>query len=208
MYPLLRPYLPVIPEEIGGMLLLVIRETLIGWLIGFAFYVTFEAIALGFQFVGTQMGFGAAGVFDPGQHSQTSVLVPLKTWCVLMVFFMMDMHHQIIQLFLMSYDLTKHLGTEPLTMGFVQTLIKVTGKLFVLGVQIAAPFTLLVLVCNTGLSMLGRMLPQMNVLIFSFPITFLLGFVALYILAPEVFEYFEKVLGEAGEDVLLLLRAI
>jgi flagellar biosynthetic protein FliR len=207
LYPIVKRYLPAMPGSFEELSLLVLRESAIGVLMGFAAYVTFEAISLGAQFAGYQMGFGSAAIPDP-QYQGTSALVPLQGWLALMVFLFTDMHHQVIQVFVRSFELTAQLGTLRVDgLPFLNALVLLTSKLFWLAVRIAAPFTVLVLCCNVVIGVLARTIPQMNILLFSFPVTMLLGLCALYFLAPDLLGFLEGVLGDASSDMVSLLRS-
>lgn len=208
-YPLVKSSIGSIPDSWGGIAILSLRETGVGLLMGFICYLTYEAIHLAAQIVGYQMGFGTAGLIDPQNQSNESLLVPLHSWLALLVLFSTDMHHQLLKLFLMSYVATQKMQI----IGFsnqdtFRLITQVSGNLFVLAIQMGAPFTLLILSCNAVMGVLSRLMPQLNVMLFSFPITILLGFCALYLLAPEILEYIGNLLGEMGQNCIQLLRTI
>lgn len=208
LYPMVQVYLPKLPGTLEELMLLVLRESAIGWLMGFAAYITFEAISMGAQFAGQQMGFSSAVIPDP-QYQGTSALVPLQSWLAIMVFLYADMHHQLIAVFVKSFELTSTINHVQMdTQRFLNALILLTSKLFWLAVQIAAPFTLLVLCCNAVIGVLARLMPQMNVLLFSFPVTMLLGLAALYLLAPDLLQVIENSLGDVSGDVITMLKSI
>jgi flagellar biosynthetic protein FliR len=208
-YPLVKSSIGSIPETWGGIAMLSLRETGVGLLMGFICYLTYEAIHLAAQIVGYQMGFGTAGLIDPQNQSNESLLVPLHSWLALLVLFSTDMHHQLLKLFLMSYVATQKMQITSFSNQETFRLItQVSGNLFVLAVQMGAPFTLLILSCNAVMGVLSRLMPQLNVMLFSFPITILLGFCALYLLAPEILEYIGNLLGEMGQNCVQLLRTM
>lgn len=207
LYPILRGFLPPVPETWMGITGMALRESVIGLLMGFTAFITFEGIRLAAQFVGYQMGFGTAGLLDPMGQSQVSVLVPLFGWIAIMVFFLTDMHHYLIRLFVTSFEVTHRHGVSA-NESLLRVLTEQTGSLFIIAIQMAAPFTILILCCNAVLGILSRMLPQMNVILFSFPVTILLGFCGLYVLAPEMLDYIERVLGEMSTQVLIMLKNI
>ena len=209
IYPIVKHFLPPLDFSLSGIFAAAFRETFVGLIMGFAAYVTFEAINLAAQFVGYQMGFGSAGLMDPQTHASVSVLVHLHGWLALMVFFMANMHHHVLQLFVMSFEVTHGLHHEILSnTNVLASIVLFSGKLFVLAVQMAAPLTVLVLVVNAALGVLARMLPQMNVLLFSFPLTMILGFCTLYLVAPELLDYFSSLLGEMATDMVGVVRSL
>jgi flagellar biosynthetic protein FliR len=209
IYPLVKISLPAFPETWEGIVVAALRESAIGFVMGFVGYITFEGISLAAQFVGYQMGFGTVGLIDPHNEGNVSVLVPLHGWLAIMVFFMTDMHHILLSLFVASFKATSELAQITFTQPeLLKVLVSISGNLFVLAIQMAAPFTLLMLCCNITVGILSRMMPQMNVMLFSFPITILLGFSALYVLAPDMLEYIHGVLGNISGDIWKTLKAL
>ena len=111
------------------------------------------------------------------------------------------------KLLALSFRHTAALHSIDLTsQGVFQFVVGLTFKLFWLAIRLAAPFSLLVLCCYAALGVLARMLPQMNLILFSFPITILAGFAALYFLAPEFLETLERCLSEVSGELLTLVK--
>lgn len=209
IYPVVKGLLGPLPMTMEGIAFVALRETAVGFLMGFTAYLTFEALNLASQFIGYQMGFGTAGLIDPQNHAHVSVLVSFQGWIILMVFFFMDMHHQLLHVFVMSFRLTHGFTSDLLISdSLYKTMVTLTSGLFTVAIQLAAPFTFLVLACNVGIGILARLLPQMNIILFSFPITITLSFVALYLLAPEMMEFFEVQLNQISGEIATVLRTI
>lgn len=208
-YPLVKTSLGSFPETWGGIFVVALKETSVGLLMGFICYLTYEAIHLAAQIIGYQMGFGTAGLIDPANHSNESLLVPLHSWLALLVLFTTDLHHYLLKLFLMSYVSTQKLQAISFSNeDTFRLIVGVSGNLFVLAIQMGAPFTLLILACNVVMGVLSRLMPQLNVMLFSFPITILLGFCALYLLAPEILDYMENLLNLMGENCIALIKTL
>ncbi len=209
VYPLVKGHLGLVSGSMASYFAAVIRETSVGLLMGFVALATFEAINLGAHFAGYQMGLGTVSMMDPENNAQVSPIVPFQTWVALMIFFFADMHHQVIQVFVESFRITQ--GLDSIGFGspaLLNVMMGITGKLFSLAVQLAAPITVMILSCNIVVGMLSRILPQMNILLFSFPITISLGFAALYIISPELLDSMESVLSEMSTEMLGLVRAL
>ena len=171
--------------------------------------MTFEAIHLAAQFIGYQRGLGTVGLMDPVTQPQTSAIVPLASWIALMVFFYTNMHHEILKHFVMSFEVTQPLSAETIQRKEVLNLfVDVSARLFLIAIKIAAPLTLLVLCSNAAVGVLARLLPQMHVMLFSFPVTILLGMLALYLLAEELLVFFENTLALAWQDMLKFLEVV
>ena len=209
MYGLLKPFLLPMDMSILGLIQMVARESIIGLLMGFVASVTFEAINLAAHFVGYQMGFGTVGLMDPQNSSQVSAMVPLQGWLAVMVFFIADLHHDVLQVFSLSFQVTSQVAHLDLaSSSLFKFYVGLTAKLFWLSIRLAAPFTLLILCCQVGLGVLSRLLPQMNLLLFSFPLTILAGLAGLYILAPEYLSYLDQVLVESTIEMMSMVKHI
>jgi len=209
LYPVVRPNLGVFPEDLAGIISLALRETVIGLFLGLSVHLAVESIHTAAQFIGFQMGFGVGGLMDPQMQSSVTVLVPLYGWVVLMLFFALNLHHELIVLFVHSFRITKSVEESFLQNGQTMTLmIGMFGELFSTAVRMAAPFTLLALASNIAVGVLNRLMPQMNVLLFSFPITILLGLLTFYLVAPDLLDFIEQMLSGASEKTIVLLKSL
>lgn len=209
MYGVLKPALLPFDLSMMGLLTMVVRESIIGLLMGFVSSVTFEAIHLAAHFVGYQMGFGTVGLMDPQSSAQVSALVPLQGWLAILIFWISDMHHDVLQVFALSFQATAQMSNLDLSSSsLMQFYVGLTAKLFWLAIRLAAPFTLLLLCCQVALGILSRMLPQMNLLLFSFPLTIMAGYAGLYLLAPEYLSYLDHVLVESTSEMMALVKHI
>jgi len=72
----------------------------------------------------------------------------------------------------------------------------------------AAPFTVLILTTNAAVGILSRMLPQMHIMLFTFPISILLGLLTMYIVAPDLVNVFGIVLDDMLAQTLTFLRTV
>ena len=87
-------------------------------------------------------------------------------------------------------------------------VVQLFGDLFVVAVRMAAPFTLLALISNLAVGVLNRFIPQMNVMLFSFPVTILLGLITFYFVSPELLNFVENLMSEASDRTVNLLRKL
>lgn len=208
IYPIVQRTLPTLGVDLQTYFFQGMFEIAIGALMGFAGAITFEGILMAAQFAGVQLGLGTAALQDPTFHN-ASVLVPLQSVVLWVLFFLLDMHHQVLAIFVQSFEVTRQIHIDSL-LGpqFLVTLIAVTAKLFTLAVQAAAPLTALSLAAQAAFAILARFVPQMNVMIFSFPITIALLFLVLYLTANEFFSFCEWSFGEGFRDPMILVRGL
>jgi len=209
LFPLLKDHLPPVENSVPLLGLYAIREFGVGCLMGFAAQMTVEGFNLAAQFIGFQMGWGSASLMDPQTQSNVSILVPLQGWLALLVFLILDMHYGVLELFVQSYEIiggsSENFALDPKT---ALVLITAVGKVFVIAVQMAAPFTLVILLVNMAMGMVARLLPQMNVMLMSFPVTITVTLVVMYFLTPDLLNYVENRMGDISADVVRILKSV
>jgi flagellar biosynthetic protein FliR len=133
---------------------------------------------VGAELAGLQMGYGIATVFDPTSGRQISLIGQLYAVVALLIFFAVDGHHLLLYALVESFRLVPSLTFYP-SGDLVDGLMRLAGAMFVTGVQVAMPVVAAMLLANAALGILGRVVPQMNVLLMSFPITMGLGLLVI-----------------------------
>jgi flagellar biosynthetic protein FliR len=181
--------LPVVrlPEASGASV-----STLAGWilgeaaagaLIGLLAAMIFAGIATGGQMIGFQMGLTYAGAVDPQFNSQMSPVAEIMNLAGLLLFLLMDGHHHLLRALALSYRLAPA-GAFHLAGHGVERLVAASGGLFVLALQIAAPVIILLLLTDAALSLLSRLVPQMNIFVVGAPAKIAAGLVMLALSMP------------------------
>jgi flagellar biosynthetic protein FliR len=155
-----------------------VGEALIGAAIGLAVGLIFAAVDVGAELAGLQMGYGIATVFDPTSGRQISLIGQLYGIVALLIFFVVDGHHLLLYALVESFRLVPSLTFYP-SGDLVDGLMRLASGMFVTGVQVAAPVVAAMLLASAALGILGRVVPQMNVLLMSFPITMGLGLLVI-----------------------------
>lgn len=172
-------------------LFIAIGEGLIGVIIGFYITIIFSAFSSAGQFMAFQMGFSAASTYDALSQVENPLMGQFFNFIAMLVF----MQSQWFQrLFLGGLGSSvKTLNTISLIINredFVQFLLRGLTKLFSDALIIALPImgTLLLISICTGL--LSKAAPQMNLLSEGFPIMILVSFLLIFILIPEMSDFF------------------
>ncbi len=166
------------PIEPVSLAVGVVRELLLGLVIGLGVRFVFAAIEIGADMVGIQMGFGLANVFDPITNQQASIISQLFSLVVVLVFFVVNAHHIILQALVYSFEVIPPFGFYP-SGPLIKNLIGLGSSMFTTGMKIAAPMTVALLLSQVAMGILSRVVPQMNIFIFSFPITIGVGLLVL-----------------------------
>jgi flagellar biosynthetic protein FliR len=191
----------------GSVTATVMREVMFGMIFGLAARFIFYAVEMAGQIMSHATGLSMATVIDPEIGPSTEVS-RLYTIIATLLFFAMDAHHDLVAVFVKSYEWlpSGSLNTEAM----VALSVSFTSKLFVVALKLSAPIVILMLVANLILGFIGKAVPQMNIFFVGQPVHLFFGFLTMLISLP-VFVYlmqgyFGSMKDELGRVILLMNR--
>jgi flagellar biosynthetic protein FliR len=85
-------------------------------------------------------------------------------------------------------------------------LVKATTDVFILGIRLAAPVMVALLLTTVVLGIMARAFPQMNVFMVSFPLNIGLGFMVLGMTLLLFFHILEIAFGNLAGQVTTIFR--
>jgi len=174
------PPMPGIEPASGPGLLILAQQMIIGFAMGFALRLVFSAIDLAGMMISTQMGLGFATAYDPQTTSQTPVVAELIGMLALLIFLAIDGHLMVISTLVQSFT-SLPIRLLAISEASWLNIANAGGIIFSAGVMLSLPAVTALLITNVALGVLGRVAPQLNLIVIGFPVTILLGFVALYV---------------------------
>jgi len=205
--PILQITPPPVPENSLAMGLLVLREVMVGLTLAFITQIIFAAVELSGQIVGLQMGFSIASVIDPTMGNQMQIMSVMQSLLATLFFFSLNIHHVFIRAIVDSFSVIP-LGGWKMSEALIHFLIKVTTDVFILGVRLAAPVMVALLLTSVVLGIMARAFPQMNVFMVSFPLNIGLGFMVLGMTLLLFFHVLEIAFGNLSGQVVTLFRLL
>jgi len=176
MFPIVEARGFILPETIGLIFWIVLKEIFIGLIIGFTARLVFSGIELAAQFAGIQMGFGASNIVDPMTNQNMLVISIFKIWLATILFLSLNGHH----IFFTALADTFYkipIGTASLSANLAASIVDFTSSVFVISIKLAAPITAVMIMTNAILGIVSRFIPQINVFIMSFPLSIGIGLI-------------------------------
>jgi flagellar biosynthetic protein FliR len=201
---------PAVGQNIGTYALiewplLVFREFLIGAGMGIATNIAFEAAQLAGQIVGMQMGYSLVNLLDPQTQVDTTVVAVFYQSIVMLIFLRMDVHYWLLRAigdsFLYLPPTVGHLSGL-FTLGVLNTV----GRVFGLGVQIAAPVLAATLVTDILLGLLGKASAQLPLMLMGPAVKTLLGILILMATLKYWPDLFHKLFENTLENGIHILH--
>jgi flagellar biosynthetic protein FliR len=172
------------PATTSGLAFFAAQEILLGALLGLMTRLVFAAVEFGGQLVGLQMGLGIVSILDPQFETQVSIVSQFQSLLATLLFLAVGGDRILLEAFAANLERIPpgHLVVSGPVVGALVTL---SGEVFGLGLQLAAPVVVALLATQVILGVFARSMPQMNMLILGFPLQILFGFGVLGLALPH-----------------------
>lgn len=161
----------------------IIKEFVVGIVIGYIAYVVFTSIYVAGQMIDMQIGFGMVNVFDPISNIQVPVTANLYFILAMIIFLVTNGHHILIKALFQSFQLVP-LGSAVINPEMLDNIVGIFQQVFDIGFKIAAPIIAAVFVTDVVLGIISKTIPQINVFILGMPLKIFVGIIIILITIP------------------------
>lgn len=182
-----------------GFIALLTKEVFIGMTLGFIASLVFEAVQVAGRIVDSQRGSTMAELYAPQLQSRVSELGQFKLQLAIVLFIAVGAHRLFIRSLLQSYEFIPALTIPKLAPGWspaAEMIVKLTASVLSIGLQLAAPALIALLLTDLFFGIINRVAPQVNVFFLSMPVKMLVGIfvvlIALPVLASRMIFYFDE----------------
>ncbi len=166
--------------ELGNFIVI---EFIKGAFLGLSFTIALNCIYILGGLIDRNIGFSMVNIMNPMGTLRMPVSANLFYLVGIMVFFITNGHHQLIKIFVKSYQFSP-LGVMDFKIFGVMEYIKILSMTFIMGFQLASPFIITIVVANIILGLLAKAMPGMNVFILGMPFKIFVGLFLFIILSP------------------------
>jgi flagellar biosynthesis protein FliR len=163
------------PGTMLNYLVLIGGELVVGACLGLGVTILFNGMELAGEIIGYVGGLMLAEAYDPSMDTNTPIFSRLYYWIGLSIFLCIGGHRLVMGGLLDTFQ-TIPLGKGVFSHSIVDSFITLLVQSFSLGIRAAAPATVALLLATLVLGLIGRTVPQLNVLVLGFGINSLLIF--------------------------------
>jgi flagellar biosynthetic protein FliR len=200
LLPLVKMDPSAFPQDPGSFGAFLAAEISIGFFLGLAVKTIFAAIQMGGELVGFQMALSMAQVIDPESGMDSSAVAQLHYFLGVLIFLAVDGHHWFFRALVQSFHLLAP-GEIHLRAGLFRALTALTGNMFVIAIKLSAPVMAVLFFTQIAMGILAKAVPQVNILMTSFPITIVVGLVFLGFSIEFFLPYFRSLFEETGREL-------
>ena len=201
LFPLLQPLMPSPVPDTFTLLTLIIMEFIIGLFFGTIARIFMTALDTAGMVISIQSGLGNAQLFNPNLATQGSLMGAFMSVTGVVLLFATNLHHLLIMGVFESYQLFP-VGGIPDTGSMADMMTRAVQASFTVGVKMAAPFIVITLLIYTGMGVLARLMPQVQVFLIAIPIQILLAIIMLSLVLAAAFSYW---LGQFEQGMIFFL---
>jgi len=196
-----------VPVDFVPFAFMIIKEMMIGLLMGFLASLMFAAIQMAGAYIDLSLGFGFGGLVDPMTKQQNSVIGQLQNLAATLVFLAVNGHHLMIRGLAESFTILPlgRMGFSPESAG---GMFQIFAAVFLAALKIAAPVVGAIFLTDVSLGILARTVPQLNVFVLGFPAKLAVGFFVVMVVLPITIAVMVGLFSGLHTDILALLRQL
>jgi flagellar biosynthesis protein FliR len=185
---------------------LIIKEALVGIIIGFIAYLIMSAIQTAGGFIDFQMGFGMVNVMDPQTGAQSPIMG--QYLYIISLFFLLSVngHHLILDGIYYSYQFIRidqvwlPLGNE----NVIEYVIQTFNSTFMIALQMSLPVVSSLFLVDVALGIAARTFPQLNIFVVGIPLKIGVSYIILIVVMSTMI----FVVSGLFETMLLTMRGL
>jgi flagellar biosynthetic protein FliR len=169
LFPVTPHASPAGEGTLFGYLVLILKESVCGLIIGYAINFVFYAVEFAGAIIGYQAGFAIVASIDPMTRRRNPVLGRVQYILAVLLFLMLNGHHLFLSGLAQSFA-TIPLGQVQIHEPFLTWTLSIIAGISVAAVQVVAPIMVALILTDVGLGILARVAPQMNIFVVGFPL--------------------------------------
>ena len=179
----------ITPTSIPILIIILFKEYLIGFAIGFCANIIFTGIELGVNMFAIQMGLSASQALNPVSGGTSPVITRAYTYLASMIFLILGAHQWLFAALYNSFKSMPVGYVFTFTPAMVDSVIALSGQMFNISLSIALPIFGVLFITDVLLGFTSKMMPQMNIFMVSMPLKIYLGLLLSLIFMRPMAEY-------------------
>jgi flagellar biosynthetic protein FliR len=192
-----------LPVDMIGMTCFLLKELVIGLIIGFVANFVFAAAQMAGQVVSLQAGLSMSNVLDPVSGTNLPVLSNFYSIMLAGIFLALDAHNWLFMAVYQSFvKIPPGLEMFQAPM-LVEQILRMSAEIFTVSLSLVMPIFCILFVLEVLMGVLAKMIPQMNIFMVAIPLKVLVGIALMAIFVQPVSQYMIKaiqifILGTMG----------
>lgn len=183
------------------------KEVMTGLCLGFLTRLFFFAVSVGGNLIATSTGLANAQVFNPAMNTQSTTVEQFYATLGTLLFLALNGHHYFLS------GLAESFASIPLSsVGIDFAPFNSSGvilqSIVEAGIKMSAPVMVAIFMTNVAMGIIGRAVPQINVLVTSMPVNFMTGLLVMLLAIPALIVQLDHDLVTFADEFMRFMRAM
>lgn len=194
-------------QSTGLYMALLLKELMLGCTMGFFLALILASFSLSAQFFSAQIGLSVAEIFDTSTGEQSSLMSFFFGMIALLIFFSFDGLHILLSVLSDSYRVLPVIDFFALEniKSVLDQVVKYFSYMFMIAIKISLPIVVTSVVLIVAMGVVGRAVPQANILLIGLPIQLSLGLIFIFFSLPFMVQFFTFVFQGVLKDLLFVV---
>lgn len=173
-----------------------ILETVNGLVLGYIVNLCFYSLKIAGNLIDYQIGLSMSSTYDPNTNANATLIENLMYFIGLVVFFGLNAHHVLINSILNSFEIIP-IGYSIIdnNLGYI---MKVFIEYFIIGMKIASPIVLILIITDLITGIISRSISGLNVMIIGMPLKMLIGLIFIMAALPFIINEIQEIFKGLG----------
>lgn len=194
--------------KIGDQIVfLAFREIAVGLFLGFLMRMFFFAVSVCGEVLSISTGLSSAQIFNPASGTNSNVMEQFQLLLATLLFLSVSGHHLFIVGLAKSFEIlpVSDFGIRPVAFSGAAFLVK---DVMLMGIKMSAPVMLAVFLANIAMGVLGRAVPQINVMVTSLSVQISVGLGVLFVTLPLMLTETNSLLDLMADRFFAILKVM
>lgn len=193
------------PTNIPALSLILLKEFIIGYIIGFIANIVFIGVEIAADLVSMQMGLTAAQAMDPTTGDTSPVFGQAYTILAAFVFIGMNAFHWVIMGVYKSFQIIPPGYQIVITGSLTHNVVYLASQMFVVGLSIALPIFSVLLITDFLLGFVAKMMPKMNIFMVALPVKIYIGLILFIMLLQPMYDQIQTIFLKYLSEITTVL---
>ncbi len=171
----------IVYDTLIGYLVIVMKETLTGLLIGFGANLCFSVVAFAGHIADMEMGLSMATLMDPTTKQSTSITGIYYNYMVMLMLIISGLHQYLLKALAETYTLIPINGAILRSDRLLASMVEFMANYIIIGFRICLPIFAVMIILNAVLGVLAKVSPQMNMFAVGLQMKVLVGLSILFL---------------------------
>lgn len=177
-------------SNIFVFMVLMIKELLVGLIVGFIIQLFMSAILIAGETIDFQMGFSMAKAYDPASNTSMPITGSIFNAMFMIIFFATNSHLTLIKIFC-TLGTVAPFGQIEFSTKVFSELISLFSYILVYAVKMSMPILAVEIIAEIGVGLIMRAVPQINIFVINLQLKIFLGLACIIILIPAYSKFLE-----------------